>query len=151
MGAFDQAANIVIPDDEGDPVGAKLFRRKWRWDQHEIVILRGVFVAGDQDAVSNAALVSDKKGNAVYAAGTGRLRMLERMIVDWTLAQNGRKVDVTPQNIKRLPTNYTQPLLDRCDELAGAMSEEEQEVFFSSANGLSRTSLEEMNLSQKPS
>jgi len=151
MGAFDQVANIVVPNDEGDPVGAKIFRKKWGWDAHELVILRGSFSAGDQEAVGNAATTTDKKGNPTFQAGSGRLKLLERMIVDWTLAVNGRKVDVTPQAIRRLPANYSNPLLERCDELAQAMTEEEQEDFFASANGHSSTSWVETSLSPKPS
>ena len=151
MGAFDQVSNIAVPDDEGDPVGAKLFRKKWKWDAHEVVILRGTFSAGDQEAVGNASMVTGKKNDVVFQAGTGRLKLLERMIVDWTLAANGRKVDVTPQAIKRLPANYTKPLLDRCDEVAQGMTEEEIEDFFGSANGHSSTSVVETNLSPLPS
>jgi hypothetical protein len=150
MGAFDQIANIVIPNDE-DPEAAKAFRKRWNWEAHEVVILRGTFSAGDQEAVGNASLVTDKKGGTLFAAGTGRLKMLERMIVDWTFMQNGRKVEVTPAAIKRLPANYSKPLTDRCDELAQAMTEEEQEDFFTSANGHSSENWAEMNPSQRPS
>jgi hypothetical protein len=133
MGAFDQVANITVPDDEGDPIGARLFRKKWGWDAHEVVIMRGSFSAGDQEAVGNASMQADKKGNISFQGGSGRIKLLERMIVDWTLAQNGRKVEVTPQAIKRLPANYSNPLLEKCDELASAMTEEEQDDFFGSA------------------
>lgn len=146
MGAFDQIANIMVPDDS-DPLGAKLFRKKWGWEQHEMVILRGTFSAGDQEAVGNAAMTTDKKGNASFQAGTGRIQLLFRMIVDWTLASNGRKVDVTLQAIKRLPANYSNPLLEKCDELAQAMTEEEQGDFLDSANGHTSTNWVETSLS----
>ena len=135
MGAFDTTPNITIPDDEADPIAAAAFRRKWGWDAHEIVIIRGSFSAGDQEAVGNAAMTMDKKGNAKYQAGTGRLALLQRMIEDWTLSAGGRKVPVTPEAIRRLKSNYTTPILEKCDELAQGMTEEEQEDFFGAANG----------------
>jgi len=134
MGAFDVVPNLVIPDPDNAQAAAE-FRRKWRWEAHEQVIMRGSFTAGDQEAIGNAASSTDRRGDVSYNAGTGRLKLLECMIVDWTLAVDGRKVEVTPGAIKRLPANYSLPLLEKCDELATAMSEEEQEDFFASANG----------------
>lgn len=147
MGAFDTVPNIVIPDDEADPIAAAAFRKKWGWERHEQVIMRGSFSAGDQEAVGNAAMTTDKKGNMSYQAGTGRLMLLSRMIVDWTFTAGGRKVSVTPEAIRRLKSNYTTPLLEKCDELAAGMTEEEQEDFFGSANGHISENLVETNLS----
>ncbi len=139
MGAFDDIPNVLVPDDT-DMEAAKAFRRKWKWDAHEQVILRGTFTAADHEAVQNAtsptAPTQQRKVTEVEArVGTGHLRLLERMIVDWTFTQNGRKVGVTPQAIRRLPANYVTPLLERCDEIAVGMSEEEQDDFLPSANG----------------
>lgn len=133
MGAFDTIPNIVIPDDEADPGAAAAFRKKWGWEPHEQVIMRGSFSAGDQEAVGNAAMTTDRKGKTSYQAGTGRLMLLNRMIVDWTFTSGGRKVSVTPEAVRRLRSNYTTPLLEKCDELAQGMTEEEQEDFFGSA------------------
>lgn len=142
MGAFDVVPNIVIPDPD-KPEEEAAFRKKWGWERHEQVIMRGSFSAGDQEAVGNAATVTDKKGNMSYQAGTGRLALLGRMIVDWTFTAGGRKVPVTPDAIRRLPSSYTTPLLEKCDELAQGMTEEEQENFFASANGhISENSVE---------
>jgi hypothetical protein len=150
MGAFDVVRNIAVPDDEGDPVGARLFRAKWHWDPHEIVFMRGTFSAGDQEAVGNAATSASKKGDITYRGGSGRIALLVQMIVDWTFTANGRKVEVTPQAIKRLPANYSNPLLEKCDELAAAMTEEEQEDFFDSANGHFPIIASEASLSRMP-
>lgn len=150
MGAFDVVPNIVIPDPD-DPKASAAFRRKWRWEPHEQVILRGSLTAGDQEEIGNAASTTDKKGTLIYHGGTGRFKLLECMIVDWTLAIDGRKVEVTPSTIKRLPTNYSTPLLEKCDELAVSMSEEEQEDFFASANGHSSEISNGMRLSPRPS
>jgi hypothetical protein len=144
MGAFDTIPNIMIPDDS-DPIAAAAFRRRHRWEAHEMVILRPMFTAGDQEAVVNASTHTDKKGTPSLVAGTGRIALLHRMIVDWTFSVNGRKVGITPEAIKRLPANYSNPLLERCDELAQAMTEEEQTDFFGSVNGHSWESSVEAN------
>jgi hypothetical protein len=140
MGAFDEVSNILVPDDDADPEGAKAFRRKWKWDAHEQVIMRGSFTAGDHEAVQNATSpaspAQQRKITEVEArVGSGHLKTIERMIVDWTLTANGRKVTVTPQAIRRLPSNYLTPLLEKCDEIAVGMTEEEQEDFLPGVNG----------------
>ena len=147
MGAFDQAPNITVPDDGADAVVAAAFRQKWGWEQHEVVIMRGAYTAGDLEAVGNASLTLDKQKNPVFSTGTGRLRLLERMIVGWTLKAGGRDVPVTFDAIRRLPANYTTPLLEKCDDLAGGKTEEEQADFFISANGHSK----ESSAQEKPS
>jgi hypothetical protein len=148
MGAFDGIPNILVPNDELDPDAAKAFRKKWKWDAHEMVIMRGAFSAGDQEAVGNAATkTTGKKNEVAYVGGTGQMKMLERMILDWTLTDHGRKVEVTPGAIRRLPANYSNPLLEMCDELATAMTEEEQADFFGSANGSISKKISETNLS----
>ncbi len=133
MGAFDSVPNITIPDPD-DAEASEAFRKKWGWEPHEQIIMRGTFTAGDQEAVGNATSSANKKGKVTYQAGTGRLKLLELMIVDWTLTQNGRKVEVSRTTIKYLPSKYSTPILDKCDELAVTMDEEEQEAFLPSAS-----------------
>lgn len=135
MAAFDLIPHVHVPDDEGNPEAARAFRKRWGWEPHEVVIIRGTFTAGMQEDVGNASTRIDKKGNAELLGGTGRRKLLEVMIVDWTLTESGRKVSVTPDSIKRLPANYSTPLLARCDEIAAAMNEEEQNDFFDTVNG----------------
>jgi hypothetical protein len=45
--------------------------------------------------------------------------------------------------------NYSSPILERCDELAQTMTEEEQTDFFPSANGHTEENSVEANLSLK--
>lgn len=148
MGAFDLVPNKVIPDPD-DTEGAVAFREKWRWEAHEQVIMRGSLTAGDQETIGNGATITDKKGQMTYMGGTGKMKMLECMIVDWTFAVDGRKVEVSPRNIRRLPANYWQPLLEYCDELAVTMEEDEQMDFFGSANGHSSANSAGMKSSRK--
>ncbi|HTJ49438.1 MAG TPA: hypothetical protein VL443_08310 [Cyclobacteriaceae bacterium] len=131
MAAFDDSNNIYIPD-PSDPIVADQFRSKWGWDAHEQAIIRGTYTAGDMESVSNAAVTSNKDGKISYQAGSARTKLLERMIIDWTFTRNGQKIPVTPASIKRLPHNYTTPLLEKCDELASTLTEDEQEDFFDS-------------------
>ena len=152
MGAFDnQTANIAVPDDEADPIAAAAFRKRWGWDAHEIVMMRGTYTAGDMEAVGNASISKDKQNNPVFSAGSGRVHLLARMIVDWTLSAGGRKVAVTIEAIRHLPANYSTPLLEKCDELAKGMTEDEQEDFFISANGHSSENSVAMSQSLLPS
>lgn len=132
MGAFDAIPNILVPDDEGDPKGATAFRKRYGWEPYEVVVLKGTFTAGMQETIGNAMTAVDKKGNTTMNGGTGRLKLLECMIVDWTftMGPGGPKVPIRADTIARLPANYSNPLLDRCDELAATMTEEEQEDFF---------------------
>lgn len=156
MGAFDVKDNITVPDDEAAPDEAKAFRKKWRWDPHEVVILKGTYDAADHEIVQNATAPSmntregPPKEMGIGRTGSGHMKMLERMIVDWTLARNGRKVEVTPASIRRLPSNYMTPLLAKIDEISAGMSEEEQDDFLASANEHSPESSDDLNLSLKP-
>lgn len=150
MGAFDDTSPITVPDPT-DPQAEQAFRKKWGWEPHELVILRGTYTAGDQESVNNASIVTTKKGEATFQLGTARLKLLECMILDWTLMRNGQKVPVSPGMIKRLPANYCTPLLERCDELAATMQEQEQEDFFVSANGHSSGSSTKTKLFLTPS
>jgi hypothetical protein len=148
MGAFDAVPHILVPDDERDPAAAKAFRSKYGWEPHEQVILRGTFTAGMQETVSNASVISDKKGKMQMLGGTGRIKLLECMIVDWTFSSNGHKVPINAETIKRLPSRYCLPLLEKCDELAASiMDEEEQDDFFGSANDPSQANYIEGSLS----
>jgi hypothetical protein len=146
MGAFDQVTNITVPDDEGDPIGATAFRKRYGWEPHEVVIMRGMFTTGDMEAVGNASMSVDKN-KPTFSGGSGRVHLLHRMIVDWTFSAGGRKVPVTLDAIRRLPANYSTPLLEKCDALAQGMTEEEQSDFFGSANGHSEENSNAMSVS----
>jgi hypothetical protein len=143
MGAFDSIPNITLPDDSNTEAAAA-FRKKWKWDAHELVILRGSYTAADQEAVENAASAMKQmrrgKPQLETRGGSARRVLLERMIVDWTFARNGQKVLVTKESIGELPPNYRTPILEQCDEIASGLSEEEQEDFLASANGHSEES-----------
>lgn len=132
MGAFDKKADILIPDDDRDPKAAAAFRKRWNWDSHEQIIIKGTFSAADQAEMENASSELAGKGrkrNLKVKTGDARLKLLECMVVNWTLTEGGRPVQVTPANIARLPANYRKPVLERCDEIAMVLDEEDQEDF----------------------
>ncbi len=145
MGAFDEVANITLPDPD-DAEKSAAFRKKWGWDPHEQVIIRGSYTAGDQEIITNASVGILKKGDTQFQAGTARTQLLNRMILDWTFKRNGVKVPKTLENVKRLTANYTTPILEVCDRLATGMTEEEQEDFFDSANGHSSDDSEKVRM-----
>ena len=137
MGAFDAVPNILLPDDN-NPEEADKFRKKWRWEPHEIVILKGSYTTADQEQVENAggAIKGEgKKGKPDMRIGTSRAKLLEVMIRDWTFTLSGRKQEVSRNAIAHLPSNYRTPILERIDEIAEPMSEEEQEDFLHLSNG----------------
>ncbi len=134
MGAFDDKAPITIPD-PNDAVAADTFRKKWGWEPHEQILLKGSVTVADQEYVSNHYVKTSKKGDMETTAGTGRYALLDRMIMDWSLSRNGTRVPVTPASIRQLPANYSNPILEALDKMAAAMTEEEQEDFLDSANG----------------
>jgi hypothetical protein len=161
MGAFDVIANITVPDPSGGPASAAYrekhgqeataeqeFRAKWGWEPHEQVIMRGAFTAGDHEAVQNATspMTPVQQGKQVTELGarmgTGQMTMLERMVLDWTFTSGGRKVEVTPDMIRRLPSTYLTPLLEKCAEIAVAMTPEQQKAFLPSANGHTKENLQ---------
>src|SRR5215469_6875566 len=128
MGAFDIVSNIVIPDDS-NPDEAAAFRKRWKWEAHEQVIIKGAYTAADQEKVENAA-ATVKRGEKNrremdLQSGTARRMLLETMIVDWTFARDGRKVSVSRETIGLLPAHYRTPILEKIDELTEGMSEEE--------------------------
>lgn len=136
MGAFDTVPNITIPNPD-DAEASAAFRAKWKWDAHEQIIIKGQFTTADQEAMENASSVMEGKGkNSKVAVRTGsaRRKLLEIMIVDWTLTMGGHRIQPTPQAIGRLPANYRTPVLEVCDEIAMTMDEEEQEDFLAGAN-----------------
>src|SRR5258708_7710820 len=136
MGAFDVIANITIPNPD-DTAASDAFRKKWKWEAHEQIIIKGQFTTADQETMENASSAIKGKGNkrdVQLRTGSARRKLLEVMIVDWTLAISGRKVEVSPENIGRLPANYRTPILEACDEIAMTMDEEEQEDFLHSAS-----------------
>ena len=152
MGAFDKAPpNIQIPDDS-DSHAAAAFRKRWKWEPHELVLMRSIFTAGDTEVLRNTAVsVKEKTNDLEASSGTASLRLLHRMIVDWTFTIGSQKAPITMENIRRLPSNYVTPLLEICDKLAVGMTQEEQEDFFSSANGHSEENSIEMKQSLFPS
>lgn len=153
MGAFDSTPNITIPNPD-KPDEAAAFRAKWKWEPHEQVLIKGIYTTADQETVENASSGVSGKGKGAQAdlrIGSSRRRLLEVMIVDWTLAQNGRKVEVSSAAIARLPSTYREPILEEIDKVAGGMDEEEQEDFTISANGRSSETLAETSLSLSPS
>ena len=151
MGAFDDIANITVPDPD-KPASEEYrkkhgqaateedeFRKKWGWDPGEQVILKGEYLAGDHEAVQNAtsptANAKQGKNQEVKSRiGSGHIKILERMIVGWTFTRRGHPVELTPQNIRRLPSNYMTPLLEKCDEISAGLTEEEQEDFLPDSN-----------------
>lgn len=139
MGAFDDVDQIILPD-PSSPEAAAAFRRKWGWDEHEQVLLKGTITVADQKYISNEYLKSSKNGDMQMQAGNGRYALLNRMIVNWSFTRNGTQIPLTPANIDRLPANYSNPILERLDQLSATMTEEEQEDFLLSANGHSEVS-----------
>lgn len=157
MGAFDVVGNITLPDPT-DLEKEAAFRRKYHWEAHEMVILKGQFTGADQEALENvSSTFANKKkiqetGQAAeMQVGTARIELLWRVILDWTFSSNGRKVAVSPDAIRRLPPHYFNPILEACDAIAKGMTEDEQETFLPSVNGHSPTNLEEANVSLNPS
>lgn len=143
MGAFDKKPDILIPDDDRDPKAAKAFRQHWGWDSHEQIMIKGSFTAADQAEMENASSELAGKGrrrNLKVKTGDARLKLLECMIVNWTLTESGRPVQVTAANISRLPANYRRPVLEKCDEIAMTMDEEEQEDFLDASPAPSQES-----------
>lgn len=137
MGAFDDVAPITIPD-QTDEAAASAFRRKWHWDSHELILIKGTVTVADQEYVTNkyGAASQERKGDIEYRMGNGRFAILDRMIVDWTLlSPNGTKMPISPASIRRLPANYANPVLEIIDGLTQAMTEEEQQDFLNGATG----------------
>lgn len=150
MGAFDTINDIAIPDDS-NLEEATAFRKQWKWDAHEIIFIRGTYTAADQEIVENASASVErngKKSSLKLNSGTARRKLLERMIVKWTLTDRGIPVPVTPETIGKLPSNYRTPVLEKIDEVSGGMDEEEQEELLTSASEPTGASSETMNLSQ---
>lgn len=144
MGAFDEVSPVIIPNPD-NPEMAEAFRKKWKWDAHEQCIIRGSYTAAAMEAVTNATLHSEmgsgKKNNITLQSGTGRIKLIECMVIRWTFAKNGQVVPINAHSIRQLPYNYQTPILEVCDDLAKDMlSEEEQSDFLNSANGLISTS-----------
>lgn len=133
MGAFDDRANITIPDPI-DPEIAARFRKTWGWDPHEQVMIKGIVTVADQEYVSNRYVRSAKNGDMEMQAGTGRYALLDRMILDWTFLRNNQKMPVSPHSIRQLPVNYSNPILERIDQLSATMTEQDQDDFLNSAN-----------------
>lgn len=134
MGAFDTVQNIIIPD-PSDAAAASTFRKKWKWEDHETILIKGCVSVADQEYVTNKYGNAGKRGEVEYRMGNGRFALLDRMIVDWTLLINGMKAPINTQTIRMLPANYSTPVLEEIDKLMVAMSEEEQDNFLANASG----------------
>ena len=140
MGAFDDVSPITLPENDEQ-------RKKWRWEPHEQVVIKGSITVADQEYISNHYGKSSKSGQIEFQMGTGRYALLDLMILSWTLTHHGQRVPVTPENIRRLPANYSNPILEVCDRLAASMSEQEQEDFLDSASAPIAESSESAKLS----
>lgn len=127
MGAFDTVSAITIP------VSAEQ-AKEWGWEPHEQVILKGAMTVADQKAIANNGGTTNKQGGVELRVGNSRWSILERMILRWTFMENGQSVPLTPENIQRLPSMYSTPILETCDYIAAPMSKEAQESFLHSAN-----------------
>ena len=134
MGAFDEKPPIVLPD-PGNPETAAAFRKRWGWEDHEQVMIKGVVTVSDQEYVSNHYGKADRRGQIEISMGTGRYALLDRMIINWTFLANGMPVKVSPETIRRLPANYSNPILEEIDRLAATMTEDEQSAFLIESNG----------------
>lgn len=139
MGAFDDVESIVLPRSEEE-------RKKWRWEPHEQVVIKGSITVADQEYITDCYGEQGKKGIEIKM-GKGRFALLDRMIISWTFIKNGHPVPLTPAYIRRLPAHYANAILEVIDGLAQTMSEEEQEDFLNSANGHIAGSSTEANLS----
>lgn len=128
MGAFDDIESIVLPRSDEE-------RKKWHWEPHEQVVIKGSITVADQEYVTDQYGEQGKKGNLEIKMGKGRFALLDRMIISWTFMKNGQQVPLTPAYIRRLPAHYANAILEVIDGLAQTMSEEEQEDFLDSANG----------------
>jgi len=128
MGAFDEVSPITIPRSEED-------RKRWRWEPHEQVLIKGTITVADQEYVTDQYGQSGKNGGVEVRMGKGRFALLDRMIISWTFTQNGHPVPVNALAIRRLPANYSNAILEVIDNISTSMSEEEQEDFLDSANG----------------
>ncbi len=126
MGAFSQAKNVLIPNDEA-PEEAAAFRKQWGWEPHEQVLMRGAVTAG----------IQEKAGNLGDQQGTASLVTLEAMIISWTFVDDaGHPVAVSLDTIRRLPPEYLTPLSLECAKLQQkGMNEEMQQRFLAALNG----------------
>jgi len=128
MGAFDDVAPITLPRSEEE-------RKRWGWEPHEQVVLKGSITVADQEYVTDQYGKSGKSGGIEMQMGKGRFAILDRMIMSWTFLQKGQPVPVNALMIRRLPAQYSNAILEVIDSLAQTMTQEEQEDFLPSANG----------------
>lgn len=149
MGAFDTVPNIVLPDPD-KPEEAAAFRAKWRWEAHEQILLKGQWTAADMEAAGNISSGFSGQQETEMRMGSARLVLLDRMIVDWTLMSGGRPVKKSSEMVRRLPSNYTLPILEICDRIATGMSQEAQDAFLDSANGHTTENSDVTNFSLSP-
>lgn len=140
MGAFDDVAPITIPRSEDE-------RKRWGWEPHEQVVLKGSITVADQEYVTDQYGKSGKGGNVEMQMGKGRFAILDRMIMSWTFTRNGQPVPVNANMIRKLPARYSNAILEVVDGLAQTMTEAEQEDFLPSVNGHTVESSNSGNLS----
>jgi hypothetical protein len=127
MGAFDDVMPITIPRSDEE-------RKRWKWDAHEQVILKGSMDVSDQKYTANKMGRMGKNSQIEVLMGEGRYALLERMIISWTFTKNGMPMPLNSSSIGRLPSAYSTPILNAIDEINTGMSEEEQEDFLDSAS-----------------
>jgi hypothetical protein len=128
MGAFDDVSPITIPRSDEE-------RKRWGWEPHEQVVLKGSITVADQEYVTDHYGKSGKGGGIEMQMGKGRFAILDRVIMSWTFLRNGQPVPVNTHSIRQLPATYSNPILEIIDSLAQTMTQEEQESFLTSANG----------------
>jgi len=76
----------------------------------------------DMDFISskmlNAHVLSDgKKPEADVQLNFGKQATLEKMIVSWSFAEDGKPVPVTPENVSLLRMKYRGPLIAKVDQI----------------------------------
>src|SRR5690348_739190 len=121
MGAFDDIQNITIPNPH-DPQAAEIFRKKWKWDEHEQVLIKGEITVEDEEYVTDQYGRMDfKKQNVEVSMGKGRFAILDKMIIGWTLMRNGNPMPLTKNNIRKLPHRYSTPILEEIDKMSAEM------------------------------
>jgi hypothetical protein len=128
MGAFDDFSPVTIPESEEQ-------RKRWGWEPHEQVVLKGSMDIADQEYTANQMGALKKDKSLEIRMGTGRFSLLDRMILSWTFTRNGKAVPLSQANIRKLPSRYSTPILEAIDRIVAPMSEEEQTDFLDSANG----------------
>lgn len=78
----------------------------------------------DQDIVVNSMAHAKAKGTTPEVEfDLGKLTLLERVIVAWSFAEDGKAIPVNRDTISRLRGRYRQAILAKADELSKASME----------------------------